>query len=298
MPEILPVQIDAKATPIVTVAMPIYNAGKHLRQAVMSIVKQTFTGWELFIIDDGSTDNAIESIVDIQDTRIHILCDGKNKGLAARLNEAIDLAHGQYLARMDQDDVSYPDRLLRQVTALQGNRRLDLVATRAITIDENNNITGIFPYRLSHNEICARPWSGFYFPHPTWMGRIEWFRKYRYAEPAPYFCEDQELLLRSYRTSCFATLNEILFAYRIRGKANREKLARTFRAVINIQVHYFLRSGQWHYLLLALLVFMGRIANNWLTLALCDASKNSTIIEPAVLLQWNSISNRLGDGAR
>ncbi|HQS38498.1 MAG TPA: glycosyltransferase family A protein, partial [Methylotenera sp.] len=87
---------DSRVKPMITVAMPVYNAGKHLRLAVLSIVKQTFTNWEMLIIDDGSTDNAFELISDIHDERIVILKDGSNKGLAARLNEAMDLARGEY----------------------------------------------------------------------------------------------------------------------------------------------------------------------------------------------------------
>ena len=71
-----------------TVAMPIYNAGEYLRMAVLSIVNQTYTNWELLLIDDdGSTDGAIQNISDINDSRIRVLHDGKNKGLAARLIE-------------------------------------------------------------------------------------------------------------------------------------------------------------------------------------------------------------------
>ena len=98
------------ALPLITVAMPIYNAGEYLPDAVNSIIAQTYTNWELFIIDDGSTDNAINSVESINDARIKILNDGLNKGLAARLNQAIDLAKGQYFARMDQDDISMPER--------------------------------------------------------------------------------------------------------------------------------------------------------------------------------------------
>src|SRR5450830_847145 len=105
MTEQLQSQMQDNLLPLVTVAMPVYNAGKYLRLAVLSIVKQTFTDWEMLVIDDGSTDNAFDSIADIKDDRIRILRDGTNKGLAARLNEAIDLARGQYFARMDQDDV-------------------------------------------------------------------------------------------------------------------------------------------------------------------------------------------------
>lgn len=297
MVEKFPVHSFHAAAPVVTVAMPIYNAGEYLRRAVISIVRQTFTDWELLIVDDGSTDNAIGSIADILDARIRILCDGKNKGLAARLNEAIDLARGQYLARMDQDDVSYPERFMRQVAALEAAPQIDLLATRAITIDENDSVTGMFPYRLSHNEICVHPWRGFYLPHPTWLGKIEWFRKYRYAEPAPYFCEDQELLLRSYRTSCFATLDEILFAYRIRQKVNLEKLSRTRRTVRKIQTRYFFQTREWRFLLFAQMIFIGRMVTDWLMPTISGLPRESSPIDSFVLSRWRTISGSLGDGA-
>lgn len=231
--------------------MPVYNAGDYLRLAVLSIVQQTYTQWELLLIDDGSTDNAFETIKDVHDSRIKISRDGKNKGLAARLNECIDLANGQYIARMDQDDISYPDRFLHQVTAMQKNASIDLLATRSITIDENNQVTGLFPLAVSHQKICVRPWQGFYFPHPTWMGKTEWFRRYRYAEPAPYFCEDQELLLRSFSNSRFETLNEVLFAYRIRGIMNWQKLAKTRQAILIMQLRHFSRASFWFFFVLS-----------------------------------------------
>jgi len=252
----------SEAAPLVTVAMPVYNAGKYLRLAVFSIVKQTFTDWELLIIDDGSTDDALQDIAGIEDARIRIFRDGQNKGLAVRLNECIDMARGQYFARMDQDDVSYPERFAKQLGALQSDRQLDLVATRAITMDEHERVTGLFPCAISHQEICARPWRGFYFPHPTWLGRTTWFRKYRYTEPGPYFCEDQDMLLRSYRDSCFATLDEVLFAYRIRSDLNWGKLARTRRTVLLRQLRQFSESGPRHYIFLAIVIFLARLCND------------------------------------
>jgi len=246
----------------VTVAMPIYNAGAYLRMAVLSILNQTETNWELLIIDDGSTDNALDSIRDINDQRIRIFRDGANKGLAARLNEAIDLARGKYFARMDQDDVSYPERFAKQIKALQDDAALDLAATRAIQIDESNRGFGVFPSAISHEEICVHPWKGFYFPHPTWMGKIEWFRKYRYAVPGPYFCEDQELLLRSYRESQFATVDDVLFAYRVRHAINWRKILRTRKTVWKVQLRQFKESHQWGYIVLASMVFVGRVVGD------------------------------------
>ncbi len=253
-----------KEQPLITVAMPVYNAGKHLRFAVLSIVSQSYLNWELLIIDDGSTDNSFNDIANIIDERIKIFRDGMNRGLANRLNEAVDMAKGSYFARMDGDDVSYPERFARQLSALQNELELDLVATRAITIDENNQALGLFPYAISHKEICAKPWRGFYFPHPTWMGKIEWFRTNRYKIPGPFCCEDQELLLRTYNNSRLATLDDILFAYRLRDRVVWRKLSTTRCAVFINQLKCFIKFKQYQFLILATIAFMGKFSSDFL----------------------------------
>jgi UDP-glucose 4-epimerase len=249
-----------RSTPLVTVAMPIYNAGKYLRMAVRSIQLQTFENWELLIIDDGSTDNAVADIADLVDPRIRILRDGHNRGLAARLNEAIDQARSVFFARMDQDDVAYPERLARQVALLEQESTLDLTATRAILIDENDAAIGVFPYAGRHHSIVAWPWRGFHFPHPTWMGRLAWFRKHRYARPAPYFCEDQELLLRTYPNSHFGIVDDVLFAYRVRYRFNPVKQFKTRKALWQIQCSQFRARKQWRYLMLSTAVMAARVS--------------------------------------
>lgn len=254
---------EGAPAPVLTVAMPIFNAGHHLRLAVLSILNQTFTDWELIVCDDGSTDNALRFLDDISDPRIHIVNDGLNKGLAARLNEAIDAARGQYFARMDQDDVSYPARFARQLELLQGDASLDVVAASAITISDDNEMTGVLPCPVSHEAICARPWQGFCLPHPTWMGRTDWFRKFRYAIPGPYFCEDQELLLRSHGKSRFGATEEILFAYRVRETRNLPRVLKTRWTFLMIQVRHFVHAGKPTYAVLAGLVYLALITRDF-----------------------------------
>lgn len=228
---------------LITVAMPIYNAGPYLRLAVLSILYQSFQHWELLIIDDGSTDNSLDSIIDVDDPRVRVLRDGHNRGLAVRLNEACDIARGRYVARMDQDDVSYSERLLVQFEMLENNPDIDVLATRAVLIDEQNHLKGLFPHASTHAEICARPWLGFYFPHPTWMAKTTWLRKFRYATPAAFLSEDYELLLRSYQYSQFRTTDVILLAYRKRSTVNHGRLARTRFAVLQAQLRVFILMG-------------------------------------------------------
>ena len=183
--------------------------------AVASIMAQTFTDWELIIVDDGSRDDSVEQVRRIGDPRIRILIDpsGARRGLAVRLNEAIDIAQGEYLARMDADDVAYPERFERQVAALRLDPAIDLIGAAMLVFADDGRAVGIHPAAASHAEICARPYRGFYLPHPSWMGKTAWFRAWRYA-PSYSKAQDQDLLRRSWQASRFAAVAEPLVGYR------------------------------------------------------------------------------------
>ncbi len=245
--------------PLITVAMPVFNAGKYLRPALLSIINQTYTNWELVIIDDGSSDGCLDNLSELKDSRIKVLRDGKNKGIAPRLNEIIGLAKGEFIARMDNDDIAHPQRFELQLAKLQSQQELDLVSTRAFTIDKNSEVVGELPFNLTHQAICAKPWLGFYMAHPTWMGRADWFKKHLYADPNPYFCEDQELLLRSFAKSQFATVNQVLLSYRVANSINFKKLVKTRVALLKYQFKYFNAHRQYFFLSLAIIVFICRI---------------------------------------
>jgi len=251
--------IASNKPPLLTVAMPVYNAGIHLRMALLSIIQQSFTDWELLLIDDGSTDGAVEGVADIADDRVRILNDGKNRGLAARLNESIDQARGKFFARMDQDDIAHPERFLLQIRKLLSDPLLDLVGAQCATISGSNQLLGLLPIAVSHQDICSRPWLGFYLPHPTWMGRIEWFCKHRYASPGPYCCEDQELLLRTHRESRFQAMPRQLLAYRVRDRINLKKAWRTRKTLYQVQCRYFRESRQYVWILLSSIGFFLRV---------------------------------------
>jgi glycosyltransferase involved in cell wall biosynthesis len=194
--------------------MPVYNCEETLEMAINSIIWQTYAAWELLIIDDGSTDNTVNIAKAYYDPRIRLLADGKNRKLAARLNQAIKISRGKYFARMDADDIAFPDRILRQVTFLEKNNEVDLVGSRVLIFDRKGAIVGTYPFRENHAAICKRPSSGFYLPHPTWMGKRSWFLKHCYKESMPK-TQDQELLLRTYHVSKFACLPDFLHGYRV-----------------------------------------------------------------------------------
>lgn len=101
--------------PTVTVLMPLYNGAHYIREAVESILRQTWKDFELLIIDDGSTDVGPDIVSAMPDERIVLLRNSRNIGVAATLNRGLDIARGHYIARMDADDISLPDRLESQV---------------------------------------------------------------------------------------------------------------------------------------------------------------------------------------
>lgn len=245
-----------------TVALAVLNGGAVLEHAVRSVLNQSWPHWELLLLDDGSTDGAIERLPFLADSRIIVVRDGCNRGLSARLNQAVRMARGKYFARMDHDDLCHPERFARQVGFLEGHPEVDLLATQCLTMDELERLNGTLPSAIDHAAICRRPWQSFSMPHPTWMGRIEWFRHNPYPEPAPYCCEDQELLLRAYRHSCYHTLPERLLAYRVRSYTPWRKLWRTRLAMLKMQRSHFLPRGQWASAVLSAAMALARVGRD------------------------------------
>ncbi|MGH8559848.1 MAG: glycosyltransferase family 2 protein [Methylococcales bacterium] len=209
--------------PLVSVVMSFHNARDTLASAVKSILWQSYTHWELILLNDGSTDESGEIAKIFDDSRIHFMSDSVCRGLPARLNQGVSLARGEYIARMDADDIAFPDRFARQVAYLQDHPDVDLLATAALLITKNNKPMGILKTEMSHEVLCRKSWQGFPMPHPTWMGRADWFQANPYDERARK-CEDQALLYRSYRTSRFAGLPDVLLGYRYEGLSVRKTL--------------------------------------------------------------------------
>ena len=180
--------------------------------AIRSILNQSYPYWELILLDDGSTDNSLEIARHFKDKRIRVFADGKNLKLARRLNQGVDMSRGEYIARMDADDISYPTRIETQLKYLREHPHIDLVASRIVIFDTDGQVVGTYTFRETHPDICRRPWAGFYFPHPTWMGKSSWFRANPYNVHT-FKAQDQELLLRTYDKSRFACVPEILLGY-------------------------------------------------------------------------------------
>lgn len=123
----------------ISVLMPVYNAQKHLGEAIDSIIKQRYQDWELIIINDGSTDDSEDIILSFSDSRIKYYRNEGNKGIVYTRNRMIKMAQGQYIAFLDSDDVSMPDRLSRQLAFLEEKADYAMCGTWALMIDDVGN---------------------------------------------------------------------------------------------------------------------------------------------------------------
>lgn len=225
--------------PTISILLPTYNAGQSLALSVESIINQNYKKWTLLVLDDGSSDNSLKMLSHLNDKRIKIIKNKFNKGISYRLNQGIKLSKTKYIARMDSDDISFPDRLEKQFNFLEKNKEIDLVSSKAVIFFDNKyQLKGLLPHKKSHTRITQSPWKTILMPHPTWMGRTEWFKKNLYKIPAVRLAEDQELLLRSMTFSKFHSLPNILLAYRV-SKFDFFKNLLSRISLLKLHFHFF-----------------------------------------------------------
>lgn len=275
--------------PVVTIGLSIYNGEATLASAVKSILAQTYTAWELLLIDDGSHDASSKIAQSFKDARIVVVSDGQNKGLSARLNQGIKMARGKYFSRMDQDDIAFPNRLERQVGFLESHPDIDLLASSIVVFRNDGSLSGVLQVPESHQEICRNPWNGFYLPHPTWMGETAWFLAHPYMSKADGV-EDQFLLYGTYRESRFAGISEVLLGYR--------EHSRSFKKVFKKRVLFWraiagsaIKHGRWMDLLMLCMTQPLKIAGDLFNAVLgIDRTWNSLgTVSPSMSKVWLNV---------
>lgn len=193
-----------------TVLMPVYNAGAHLKEAVESILTQTYSNFWFLIIDDGSTDGSVDLLRTFKDDRIRLVCHEQNMGIQYTLNEGIDLADTELIARMDADDISHPWRLQKQVDYLSTHANCAMITSLARIIDGDRNDLGQYdPYGL---DIYYGLYFDCYICHPSVMYRkncVEAVGKY-----SMQYAEDFDLWYKLSRVYKMHFLAEPLLLYR------------------------------------------------------------------------------------
>ena len=220
--------------PKVSIIMTVFNTAPYLKEAIDSILNQTYGDFEFIIVNDGSTDSSEEIILSYADKRIVYLKNERNIGLVGSLNLGLGLAKGEYILRMDSDDVSIRNRIEIQLEFIENNEDCFLVAGSFIYVNSegvplskdiaemtNTQITSSFPY---HNPIH----------HPTVMFRN--LGNIHYREKA-HLCEDRDLWFRLYQKGYhFHRLSNIVLEYRIHSSSvsmSKQRLQKAFISKVN-----------------------------------------------------------------
>ena len=201
--------------PLVTVLMPVYNAERYLEFSIESILNQTFSDFEFIIINDGSSDNSLDIIKSYadKDNRIKVI-NRKNKGLVKTLNEGVKLAAGKYIARMDGDDISMPERLEKQFNYMERHRQVGIVGGYAKLVDINNNYIDDMIYPISNYFCKLALCNNTVFAHPAIFIRRQVALEFTYSALA-WPAEDYELWMRISKIWKMHNIPEFLLRYRI-----------------------------------------------------------------------------------
>lgn len=226
----------------VSIGIPFYNAELYLEDAICSVLAQTYTNWELILIDDGSTDHslAVAKKYEKLDKRIRVISDGYNKKLPYRLNQLIIESKYDYIARMDADDLMSNDRLEIQLKTLKENPDIDFVTTGCLTIGKNNELTGI---NIGNNVKMNAPMilKGLTnILHASLLARKSWYIRNLY-NTKNIQAEDYELWLTAAKKNDlnYIVLEKPLYWYRVVENVTYEKLTKGYDTQINvINTHY------------------------------------------------------------
>ena len=227
----------------VTVLMPVYNAERFLREAIDSILSQSFKHFEFLIIDDGSTDRSAEIVESYRDPRIRFVRNPENLGITPTLNRGIEMASCELIARMDADDVSHPHRLQKQFAFMKRNPDCALLSTWARVISEDNRFIRLERYRSNfyYYNLTFECW----MYHPTVM-----FRKSAVEQVGMYampFSEDYDLFWRMSTRFRIANLAEPLVDYRLSATSLNTVMKKKEYEIANEQnvlrnIRYYLGS--------------------------------------------------------
>lgn len=193
--------------------MPLYNAERYVEEAVRSVLGQTYSDLELIVIDDGSTDASARIVGDIADPRIRLITK-RNAGIAAALNDGVALAQGEFIARMDADDIAMPERLAKQVAFMDAHPEVGLLGTWAEIVDADGKRVGAFEHPTAHARIHHDLLFDTPFAHPTMLIRRALFATVGGYDGDPAIFEDHDLWRRMIKRTRGANIPEHLLRYR------------------------------------------------------------------------------------
>jgi len=206
--------------PKVSVLMPVYNNGRYLREAIDSILNQTFGNFEFLIIDDKSTDNSLQIVESYSDPRIRLVKNSTNIGIASSLNKGLESAKGEYIAPMDADDLAVIDRLSVLVDFLDNHPLLGIVGSAIERIDEEGRPIEIVSKPIRDSEIKWHLLLKNPFAHSSVMLRRKLIEKYRLFYDQQFdTVQDYDFWSRLLLLTKGANVNQVLLRYRVHSKS-------------------------------------------------------------------------------
>jgi glycosyltransferase involved in cell wall biosynthesis len=208
--------------PLVSVVMPVFNAGRYLQSALDSISAQSFADFEFIAVNDGSTDNSLELLWRhaLRDKRLRVLTR-PNTGIVGALNEGLATAHGAFIARMDADDEAHPARFARQLALLARDPALVCIGSAVTFMDAAGHSVQSCPRPLAHAEIerALLGGDGGALIHPSVMLRTSAVTAVGGYRPKAQYLEDLDLFLRLARIGTLANHPESLLRYRVHAQS-------------------------------------------------------------------------------
>lgn len=200
-----------------SVIMTVHNGEKYLKEAVESILNQTFADYEFIVVDDGSTDGSLDILRSFRDKRLHIIPVSPQIGRVAALNLAVETASGELVAVMDADDISLPERLDEQVKFMATHPDIGVVGTNMSLMDHEGKVPKIEPWTLPTSPLEVKWFLPFYccVNHPSAVARRKIVTDVGGYRPEFPPAEDYDLWLRCSRVCRIANLSDRFVRYRL-----------------------------------------------------------------------------------
>ena len=219
--------------------MSVYNGMPYLVEAVKSILDQTYKNFEFIIVDDGSTDNSWRYLKSLKDPRVKLIKNKKNLGLPKSLNIALRQAQGDFVARMDADDISKPERLHIQLNFMELNPQIDICGSFVSVIDENGKLIGGIKKPITDDKIKQQIYWLTPLLHPTWFAKKEVFTKLKGYDEKWDFVEDFEFLIRAKDFKMANIPKYLLFFRNQKERRSQKTIEKIYRNSLKLRQKIF-----------------------------------------------------------
>lgn len=238
--------------PLVSVLMAAYNSSRYLKEAISSILAQTYDNWELVVLDDASTDDtwSILQSFAAQDARIKPFQNTRNLGFSGARNRLFSLMNPatEFIAVLDSDDIALPTRLKTQVDFLMAHPELSAVGSSIVIIDENSNVTSFRRYPTSSDAVHAAALKANPMAHSTLMMRHSIQKQLGEYDSSLSCCEDYDYLLRMLGITSYANLEIPQVAYRISSNQwTKRRVKHSLLVSQKVQRRFLFRRGYFSF---------------------------------------------------